>query len=101
MCHDVQAVRPTRSTGSSQLVGSGGMDLNFSMVTRPVERLVATAQNGLEVLRLGGLETGTVPSPSQIVESVAMYQLRRYFPPASRPGQPPVGPPVLMVHPMM
>ena len=77
------------------------MDLNFSMVTRPVGRLVATAQNGLEVLRLGGLETGTVPSPSQIVESVSMYKLRRYFPPDSRPGQPRVGPPVLMVHPMM
>ena len=77
------------------------MDLNFSMVTRPVERLVATAQNGLEVLRLGGLETGTVPSPSRIVESVPMYKLRRYFPPDSRPGQPPVGPPALMVHPMM
>ena len=77
------------------------MDLNFSMVTRPVERLIATAQNGLEVLRLGGLETGSVPSPSQIVESVPMYKLRRYFPPDSRPGQPPVGPPVLMVHPMM
>ena len=73
------------------------MDLNFSMVTRPVERLVATAQNGLEVLRLGGLETGSVPSPSQIVESVSMYKLRRYFPPKGRP----VGPPVLMVHPMM
>ncbi|CKZ46934.1 acyl-CoA synthetase [Mycobacterium tuberculosis] len=77
------------------------MDLNFSMVTRPIERLVATAQNGLEVLRLGGLETGSVPSPSQIVESVPMYKLRRYFPPDNRPGQPPVGPPVLMVHPMM
>jgi putative long chain acyl-CoA synthase len=77
------------------------VDLNFSMVTRPVERLVATAQNGLEVLRLGGLETGSVPSPSQIVESVPMYKLRRYFPPDNRPGQPPVGPPVLMVHPMM
>src|SRR6202008_676124 len=77
------------------------VDLNFSMVTRPVERLVATAQNGLEVLRLGGLETGSVPSPSQIVESVPMYKLKRYFPPDSRPGQPPVGPPVLMVHPMM
>ncbi|MEM6107686.1 acyl-CoA synthetase [Mycobacterium sp. 050272] len=71
------------------------------MITRPVERLVATAQNGLEVLRLGGLETGTVPSPSQIVESVPMYKLRRYFPPDNRPGQRPVGPPVLMVHPMM
>jgi putative long chain acyl-CoA synthase len=77
------------------------MDLNFSLITRPVERLVATAQNGLEVLRLGGLETGSVPSPSQIVESVPMYKLRRYFPPDSRPGQPQVGPPVLMVHPMM
>ncbi|SPM36929.1 acyl-CoA synthetase, partial [Mycobacterium rhizamassiliense] len=77
------------------------VDLNFSLITRPVERLVATAQNGLEVLRLGGLETGSVPSPSQIVETVPMYKLRRYFPPDSRPGQKPVGPPVLMVHPMM
>ncbi|MDR3658312.1 MAG: acyl-CoA synthetase [Mycobacterium sp.] len=77
------------------------MDLNFAVVTRPVERLIATAQNGLEVLRLGGLETGSVPSPAQIVESVPMYKLRRYFPPGSRPGQPRVGPPALMVHPMM
>jgi putative long chain acyl-CoA synthase len=77
------------------------VDLNFSLITRPVERLVATAQNGLEVLRLGGLETGSVPSPSQTVESVPMYKLRRYFPPDSRPGQHPAGPPVLMVHPMM
>src|SRR5271168_1878343 len=87
MCHDVQAVK---SQGAA-------VDLNFSMITRPVERLVATAQNGLEVLRLGGLETGSVPSPSQIIESVPMYKLRRYFPPKGRP----VGPPVLMVHPMM
>jgi putative long chain acyl-CoA synthase len=77
------------------------VDLNISMVTRPVGRLIATAQNGLEVLRLGGLETDSVPSPSQIVESVPMYKLRRYFPPDNRPGQPAVGPPVLMVHPMM
>jgi putative long chain acyl-CoA synthase len=77
------------------------VDLKLSAVTRPVERLMATAQNGLEVLRLGGLETGTVPSPFQVVESVPMYKLRRYFPPDSRPGQPPAGPPVLLVHPMM
>jgi putative long chain acyl-CoA synthase len=77
------------------------MDLKFSAVTRPVERLVATAQNGLEVLRLGGLETGNSPSPSQTVESVAMYKLRRYFPPDSRPGHPQPGAPVLLVHPMM
>ncbi|WP_407686492.1 acyl-CoA synthetase [Mycobacterium sp. HUMS_1102779] len=77
------------------------VDLNLSVITRPVGRLVATAQNGLEVLRLGGLETGSIPSPSQTVASVAMYKLRRYFPPDSRPGQARVGPPVLMVHPMM
>ncbi|HTX93743.1 MAG TPA: acyl-CoA synthetase [Mycobacterium sp.] len=82
-------------------VQGAAVDLNFAMVTRPVERLIATAQNGLEVLRLGGLETGTVPSPSQIVESVPMYKLRRYFPPDNRPDKPQVGPPVLMVHPMM
>ncbi|MGY4709137.1 acyl-CoA synthetase [Mycolicibacterium sp. CBM1] len=77
------------------------VDLNLSAVTRPVERLMATAQNGFEVLRWGGLETGVVPSPFQIVESKPMYKLRRYFPPDTRPGQAPAGPPVLMVHPMM
>ena len=30
-----------------------------------------------------------------------MYRLRRYFPPDTRPGAKPAGPPVLMVHPMM
>ncbi len=75
--------------------------VHLSAITRPVGRLMATAQNGLEVLRYGGLETGTVPSPFQIVESVPMYRLRRYFPPDTRPGAEPPGPPVLMVHPMM
>ncbi|NBQ42923.1 MAG: hypothetical protein EBU23_10575 [Mycobacteriaceae bacterium] len=75
--------------------------MGLSAITRPVERLMATAQNGLEVLRWGGLETGAVPSPFQIVESSNMYKLRRYFPPDSRPGHAPPGPPVLMVHPMM
>ncbi|MGB0876191.1 MAG: acyl-CoA synthetase [Mycobacterium sp.] len=75
--------------------------VDLSAITRPVGRLVATAQNGLEVLRYGGLETGAVPSPFQVIESVPMYRLRRYFPPDSRPGAKPAGPPVLMVHPMM
>jgi putative long chain acyl-CoA synthase len=75
--------------------------VDLSALTGPVERLLATAQNGLEVLRFGGLETGAVPSPFQIVESVPMYRLRRYFPPDTRPGAKPAGPPVLMVHPMM
>ena len=77
------------------------VDLGLSAITKPVERLMATAQNGLEVLRWGGLETGAEPSPFQIVESSNMYKLRRYFPPDSRPGHAPPGPPVLMVHPMM
>ncbi|WP_369829816.1 acyl-CoA synthetase [Mycobacterium sp. 852002-51152_SCH6134967] len=79
--------------------GACGVDL--SAITNPVGRLVATAQNGLEVLRYGGLETGAVPSPFQIIQSVPMYRLRRYFPPDTRPGSKQPGPPVLMVHPMM
>ncbi len=75
--------------------------VDLSAFTRPVGRLMATAQNGLEVLRYGGLETGAVPSPFQIVESVPMYRLRRYFPPDTRSGAESAGPPVLMVHPMM
>lgn len=77
------------------------VDLNLSGLTKPLERLVATAQNGYEVARWGGLETGAVPSAFQIVESTPMYKLRRYFPPDNRPGRAPAGPPVLMVHPMM
>jgi putative long chain acyl-CoA synthase len=75
--------------------------VGLSAITRPVGRLVATAQNGLEVLRYGGLETGAVPSPYQIIQSVPMYRLRRYFPPDTRPEAKRAGPPVLMVHPMM
>ncbi len=79
----------------------GARVVDLSAISRPVGRLVATAQNGLEVLRYGGLETGSVPSPFQVIESVPMYRLRRYFPPDSRPGAKPAGSPVLMVHPMM
>ncbi|CQA02747.1 Possible long-chain acyl-CoA synthase [Mycobacteroides abscessus] len=57
------------------------MAFNISSLTKPVARLAATAQNGLEVLRLGGLETGSTASSHQIVESVPMYRLRRYFAP--------------------
>ena len=77
------------------------VDLSLSALTKPLERLVATAQNGYEVARWGGLETGAVPSPFQIVESNNMYKLRRYFPPDTRPGRRRPAPPALMVHPMM
>ncbi|EGD56016.1 AMP-binding protein [Gordonia neofelifaecis] len=45
-----------------------------------VGRIVATAQNGLEVIRMGGLDTGTEPTPYKVVETEKMYRLRRYFP---------------------
>lgn len=75
--------------------------VDLSAITKPLGRVMATAQNGLEVLRYGGLETGAVPSPFQLIQSVPMYRLRRYFPPDTRPEAKPPGPPVLMVHPMM
>ncbi|WP_040523241.1 AMP-binding protein [Gordonia araii] len=61
-----------------------------------VNRVLATAQNGLEVLRFGGLETGTQPAPYQVVETERMFRLRRYF-----PDDPGTGPHVILVHPMM
>jgi putative long chain acyl-CoA synthase len=65
-----------------------------------VGRLVATAQNGLEVLRYGGLETGAVPSPFQIIRASRCtgcgVASRR-----TRGGGQAARAPVLMVHPMM
>ncbi|GAA4747795.1 AMP-binding protein [Gordonia alkaliphila] len=45
-----------------------------------IGRIVATAQNGLEVIRMGGFDTGTEPAPYRVVETEQMYRLRRYFP---------------------
>ncbi|MCR5977437.1 alpha/beta fold hydrolase [Gordonia jinghuaiqii] len=61
-----------------------------------VGRVLATAQNGLEVLRFGGLETGTEPAPFAIVETQKMFRLRRYF-----PNEPSTGPNIVLVPPMM
>ncbi|MFF0817597.1 AMP-binding protein [Rhodococcus sp. NPDC003318] len=63
-----------------------------------VRRVVATVQNGLEVVRLGGLETEARPSEFRIVEREPMYRLRRYF--ADEQATPP-GPPIVLVPPMM
>ncbi len=73
------------------------MDFSAESVIGPIQRLVATAQNGLEVLRMGGLETGETASPFELLERKPMYRLRRYFP------NEPIGerPPVVMVPPMM
>ena len=72
--------------------------LNSKSVLGPIRRVVATAQNGLEVVRLGGLETDATTSPFEIVERAAMYRLRRYFP-DSDPET--VGAPILLIPPMM
>ncbi|NDK90663.1 AMP-binding protein [Gordonia desulfuricans] len=74
------------------MVGFGGVP----DVGAVVERVVATAQNGLEVLRLGGLETGTEPAPFVVVETEKMFKLRRYF-----PDSPSTGPNVVLIPPMM
>lgn len=74
------------------------MQLNGNSVMRPIRRVVATAQNGLEVVRLGGLETDTTRSPFIVVDRTPMYRLRRYFTDAEVGD---AGPPVLLVPPMM
>ncbi|WP_080512434.1 acyl-CoA synthetase [Rhodococcus opacus] len=72
--------------------------LNTETVMGPIRRVVATAQNGLEVVRLGGLETDLTTSPFEVVERAPMYRLRRYFPDTD-PAE--AGPPIVLVPPMM
>jgi putative long chain acyl-CoA synthase len=68
------------------------------LITGPANRVVATVQNGVEVLRFGGFQTGSRASPFEIVERCDMYRLRRYFPDgANEPSRPPV----ILVPPMM
>ncbi|MGV9860898.1 AMP-binding protein [Gordonia sp. NPDC003425] len=61
-----------------------------------LDRVLATAQNGLEVLRYGGLQTGTEPAPFIVAETTAMFRLRRYFPDESY-----AGPNIVLIPPMM
>ncbi|MFC9998872.1 AMP-binding protein [Nocardia sp. NPDC127526] len=56
------------------------MKFNTKSVVGPMQRLVATAQNGLEVIRFGGLVHDIESSPYEIVERKRMYRLRHYFP---------------------
>src|SRR5690242_6337878 len=72
-------------------VWDGGPD-----IAGVVGRVLATAQNGLEVMRFGGLETGTEPAPFAVVETHKRFRLRRYF-----PNDPSTGPNIVLVPPMM
>jgi putative long chain acyl-CoA synthase len=68
------------------------------LVTGPVARLGAAVQNGLEVVRFGGLDTGEEHAPYDVAASGHNYRLRRYFtgdgPATGRPA-------ALLVPPMM
>ena len=68
------------------------------LIAGPANRVIATVRNGVEVLRFGGFQTGSRPSPFQIVERCDMYRLRRYFPDGAND---PSRPPVILVSPMM
>ncbi|MFC9896523.1 AMP-binding protein [Nocardia sp. NPDC127579] len=66
-------------------------------VVGSVQRLMATAQNGLEVIRFGGLTHDVESSPFEVVERRRMYRLRRYFPADTTSGSPVA----LLVPPLM
>jgi putative long chain acyl-CoA synthase len=69
-------------------------------VIRPASRLGAAAQNALEVVRFGGLETGEQPSPYEVAAEHRVYRLRRYFP-RRRSKRAQRTPPVVLVPPLM
>lgn len=75
------------------------MGLIPTEVGRSVVRMGQAAQNALEVVRFGGLETGEEPTPYEVVSTHDMYRLRRYgdTEAARTEGRPPV----LLVPPMM
>ncbi|RMI29944.1 acyl-CoA synthetase [Nocardia stercoris] len=62
-----------------------------------LQRLVATAQNGLEVIRFGGLVHEVESMPYEVAERKRMYRLRHYFPDDKTPGRPVA----LLVPPLM
>ncbi|WP_285491791.1 alpha/beta fold hydrolase [Actinomadura sp. NBRC 104425] len=59
-------------------------------------RLGATAQNALEVVRFGGLDTGEDAAPYEVVGARRVYRLRHYY-----PGDGAGRPVVLLVPPLM
>ncbi|MFI5716834.1 AMP-binding protein [Nocardia sp. NPDC051750] len=72
------------------------MKLSVRGLAGSAQRVMATAQNGLEVIRFGGLGRDTDASPFEIAERRPMYRLRHYF-----PDEAVSGPVVLLVPPLM
>ena len=70
-------------------------------IVRPISRVGAAAQNALELARFGGLATDREHSPYEVAREHRIYRLRHYYPgPDGRNGRA-VGPPVVLVPPMM
>lgn len=65
-------------------------------IAERVARIGSTAQNVLEVARFGGLETGEVSAPYDVVVRRRNYKLRHYFPDDDAGG-----PPIVLVPPLM
>lgn len=74
------------------------MKFDTTTVIGPVRRLLATAQNGIEVVRFGGLAHDLESSPYEVAERKRMYRLRRYFPDDAPAADRPVA---LLVPPLM
>src|SRR5688500_15256555 len=74
------------------------MALVPDLITGPAGRLGAAAQNAIEVVRFGGLETDEEPSPYTVFAERPVYRLRRYFPPQRKRANVPA---VLLIPPMM
>ncbi|HEX2128425.1 MAG TPA: AMP-binding protein [Solirubrobacterales bacterium] len=74
------------------------MELSPKLITEPIARFSSAAENALEVLRFGGLETGEESSPYDVVAEEVTYRLRRYFPDDLDPA---TVPSVLLVPPLM
>ena len=66
-------------------------------VTSIPAKAVATAVNGLEYARFGGLRTDTDRSPYEVIAHEPVFRLRRYFPDESADAREPV----LLVPPLM
>ncbi|MBF6329848.1 AMP-binding protein [Nocardia transvalensis] len=64
------------------------MKFTTRSVVESMQRLMATAQNGLEVIRFGGLTHDVESSPYEVTERKRMYRLRHYFPDDTTPGRP-------------
>ena len=71
------------------------MGLIPSQISRSASSLGAAAQNAFEVARFGGLETGEVASPYEVVTEQRVYRLRHYY------GDEATGPPILLIPPLM